>query len=447
MKTRSGKYLLSVFCTMVITSCISAQAYTPAPANIKARTEFQDAKFGLFIHWGIFSILSDGEWVENNENITTKSYVRLMDFFNPVSFDAQQWVSMAKGAGMKYITLITRHHDGFSLFATRYSDLNVMNTPFKKDIVKMIADECHKQGIKLFLYYSLLDWNRTDYPHETGRTGQKTGRKGAGDYPHYLQFMKNQLTELLTNYGEISGIWFDGHWDQTKPEGEADRASRINWHYDEIYSLIHQLQPQCMIGNNHHLTPFPGEDFQMFERDLPGENKSGLSFQTASDKLPLETCETMNGSWGYNIKDTSYKTVKQVVHYLVNAAGRNANLLLNVGPMQNGKIQPEFTDTLQKAGSWLQQYGESIYGTRANIMKPQDWGVITARNNTVYVHLLKKPQQPSILIEGIKGKVLSCKVMKQNKQVKFQQDKTGVTINTGDLDLNEMDTIVQIETK
>ena len=346
--------LLIFLCTLLAWNNIIAQTYTPTPENLKARETFSNDRFGLFIHWGPFSIPGDGEWVMNNKNISVKNYKRLENFFNPIEFNAAEWVSMAKNAGMKYITLITRHHDGFSMWDTKYSDYNIMHTPYKKDIVKLIADECHKQGIQLFLYYSLLDWGREDYPHETGRTGQGTGRTGKGDYASYLQFMKNQLTELLTNYGEIGGIWFDGHWDQTLPEGSADRTSRINWHYDEIYGLIHKLQPQCLIGNNHHMTPFAGEDFQMFEKDLPGENNSGLSYQQASQKLPLETCETMNNSWGFNITDTSYKTVKQLIHYLVNAAGRNANFLLNVGPMPNGKIQPEFIDTLQQIGKWLQ---------------------------------------------------------------------------------------------
>ncbi len=439
------KFLFVVLFNLIMVANIHAQTYSPSPENISARSDFQDSKFGLFIHWGPFSILGDGEWVMNDENITVKNYTRLMDFFNPINFDAHDWVSMAKNAGMKYITLITRHHDGFSMWNTKYSDFNIMNTPYKKDIVKMIADECHKQNIKLVLYYSLLDWHRDDYPHETGRTGQKTGRTGKGDYAHYLQFMKNQLTELLTNYGEIAGIWFDGHWDQTKPEGEKDRSSRINWHYDEIYGLIHRLQPQCLIGNNHHMTPFAGEDFQMFERDLPGENKSGLSFQNASDKLPLETCETMNDSWGFNIKDNNYKSVKQLVHYLVNAAGRNANFLLNVGPMPNGKIQTEFIDTLNEVGKWMQQYGESIYGTRGNIMPPQDWGVVTSKNKSIYVHILKMPQQP-IVIEGIAGKVKSCKLMSENKPVKFKQNNTSVTINLDGISLDDIDTIIQIQT-
>ncbi len=441
------KLLFSLFLYVILGSNSHAQTYTPTPENIQAREWFSSARFGLFIHWGPFSIPGDGEWVMNNRNITVKNYTRLMDFFNPIEFNAAQWVGMAKNAGMKYITLITRHHDGFSMWNTKYSDFNIMNSPYKKDIVKMIADECHKQNIGLFLYYSLLDWRREDYPHETGRTGQGTGRKGKGDYASYLQFMKNQLTELLTNYGKIAGIWFDGHWDQTKPEGEKDRSSRINWHYDEIYGLIHRLQPQCLIGNNHHLTPFPGEDFQMFERDLPGENKSGLSFQEASQKMPLETCETMNNSWGFNITDTSYKSVNQLIHYLVNAAGRNANFLLNVGPMPNGEIQPEFVDTLKEIGKWLAQYGESIYGTNANIISPQPWGVVTAKNKTIYIHLLKMPGELSVVLENVPGKIVSCRMMGNNQPVKFKQDKKNVTVNLDGIAMNDRDTIIQIETK
>jgi alpha-L-fucosidase len=258
--------------------------------------------------------------------------------------------------------------------------------------------------------------------------------------------MKNQLTELLSNYGEISGIWFDGHWDQTAPEGAADRTSRINWKYDEIYGLIHKLQPQCMIGNNHHLTPLPGEDFQMFERDLPGENKSGLSFQEAS-RLPLETCETMNGSWGFNITDTSYKSAKKVIHYLINAAGRNANLLLNVGPMPNGKIQPEFTDTLQATGKWLQQYGETIYGTTGNIIPPQKWGVVTAKNKTWYAHIISKPEGNTIVIPTGKEKVAGVSAFPGKEKIQFKQQPDGLSIQLNGVALDDTDTVIQIDFK
>jgi alpha-L-fucosidase len=184
----------------------------------------------------------------------------------------------------------------------------------------------------------------------------------------------------------------------------------------------------------------------MFERDLPGENKSGLSFQKASERLPLETCETMNDSWGFNIKDDNYKSVKELIHYLVNAAGRNANFLLNVGPPPNGKMQPEFSDTLQEMGKWLQKNGESIYGTRGNILPPQDWGVATGKNKTIYLHILKQPEQPFI-INQFPGKVVSCKILNSNSALQFNQTKEGLKINLGNTIADDLDTIIKIETK
>lgn len=430
------KKLTLICLVLLIALQLKAQDYTPSASNLKQRAWFNDARFGLFIHWGPFSIPGSGEWVMNERKLNVHNYTNLKDFFNPVEFNAEQWVSMAKNAGMKYITLITRHHDGFSMWDTKYSDFNIMNTPYKKDIVKMMADECHKQGIKLYLYYSLLDWRREDYPHETGRTGQNSGRTGKGDYASYLQFMKNQLTELLTNYGEIGGIWFDGHWDQTEPEGSKDRTSRIDWKYNEIYGLIHKLQPQCMIGNNHHLTPFAGEDFQMFERDLPGENKSGLSFQKASDKLPLETCETISNSWGYNLSDTYYKSNKELVHMLVKAASLGSNLLLNIGPMPSGKIQPEFQDRLTGLGDWLKIYGESIYGTKAGFIKPQTWGSITQSDNKIYIHIVDGKTATLDLENVPVKKIKKAYLLKDKSPVNYTFKKSKLTINST---LNEAD--------
>jgi alpha-L-fucosidase len=419
--------------------------YKPAAQNVQTRQQFQIDKFGMFIHWGLSSMLAHGEWVMNERNIKVVDYTRLLHAFNPVDFNAAQWVATAKNAGMKYIVFITRHHDGFSNWNTKYSDWKITNTPYGKDVLKLLSEECKKQGIKLGLYYSLLDWYRTDYPWETGRTGKGTGRTGKSDYASYLQFMKNQLTELLTNYGDIMCIWFDGHWDQTNPEGQADRSSRIDWKYDEIYGLIHKLQPQCMIGNNHHLSPLNGEDFQMFERDLPGENKSGLSFQKPSGALPLETCETTNGAWGYNITDRNYKSINQVVQLLVGAAGRDANLLLNVGPMPTGLIQSEFTDTLAGAGKWLQQYGESIYGTRGGPLAPQPWGVTTRKGKLIYLHLFKTPENNSIVLPDATLKIKSVKGLGSNTPVKFTKQKTGITISTEGITVEGPDTIIVVE--
>jgi len=442
------KCLLTTISFLSIFSLTSfSQSYTPAPENIAARRQFQDMKFGMFIHWGAFSVLSAGEWVMNERHIRIQEYKRLLHFFNPVAFDAKQWVTAAKNGGMQYITFITRHHDGFSNWDTHASDWKITHTTYGKDAFKQLADECHRQNMPLFVYYSLLDWGREDYPHETGRTGQTAGRSAKGNYASYLQFMKDQLTELLTNYGTIAGVWFDGHWDQTAPEGAADRSSRIDWHYDEIYSLIHRLQPQCLIGNNHHLSPLPGEDFQMFERDLPGENKSGLSFQQASQQLPLETCETMNDSWGFNITDRNYKSAKKLIQYLVNAAGRNANFLLNIGPMPDGSVQPEFTDTLVAMGNWLKQYGRSVYGTRGSIVPPQEWGVVTAKDKSVYVHVLNQPAGAYLFIPGLKPKLTGATLINTTRPLRFKQQPEGVFIYTDGIAWNDVDTVIELKTE
>jgi alpha-L-fucosidase len=291
-----------------------------------------------------------------------------------------------------------------------------------------------------------LDWYRNDYQYWTGRTGQGTGRTERGDWNKYIAFMKAQLTELLTNYGEIGGIWFDGHWDQTEPEGAKDRTSRVDWHYDEIYSLIHKLQPQALIGNNHHLAPLPGEDFQMFERDLPGQNKSGLSFQEASDKLPLETCETINGSWGFNITDKKYKSTKQIVHLLANAAGLNANLLLNIGPMPNGAIQPEFTSRLDSVGKWMEKYGNSIYKTRGSQLNAKPWGTITEKDNEIFIHVFD-PTVTKVAIDSFHynpGKLIA---MESGKPVKFKLKAGKLEIDLSGLKRDEFDTVLKMEIK
>jgi len=432
---------------ITLTLNVSSQSYTPTPENIAARRQFQDMKFGMFIHWGAFSVLGAGEWVMNERHIRIREYKRLLHFFNPVAFDAGQWVTAAKNAGMQYITFITRHHDGFSNWDTQASDWKITNTTYGKDAFKQLADECHRQHMPLFVYYSLLDWGREDYPHETGRTGQSAGRSAKGDYAAYLQFMKTQLTELLTRYGPVAGVWFDGHWDQTAPEGAADRSSRIDWRYNEIYELIHRLQPQCLIGNNHHLTPLAGEDFQMFERDLPGENKSGLSFQQASQQLPLETCETMNDSWGFNITDRNYKSSRQLIQYLVNAAGRNANFLLNIGPMPDGTVQPEFTDSLLVMGSWLKQYGRSIYSTRGGFVPPQEWGVVTAKDKSVYVHILKPSGAAYIFVPGLTPKLTGATLINTTRGIRFKQQPEGVFIYTDGMAWNDIDTIIEFKTE
>jgi alpha-L-fucosidase len=361
-----------------IPQTLAQQAYQPARANLAARRWFQEAKFGLFIHWGVYSVLADGEWVMQVKKIPVNEYEKLPARFNPSEFNAAEWVALAKAAGMKYITITSKHHDGFAMFDSKVSDWNIVaRTPYKKDPLKRLAEECRKQGIKLFFYHSQLDWHHPDY-FPRGQTGLSAGRPESGQWDRYLDFMDAQLKELLTNYGKIGGIWFDGMWDRPKAD----------WRLQQTYKLIHDLQPQALVGSNHHLRPFDGEDFQMFEKDLPGKNTSGFSKDSVIGNLPLETCETMNTSWGYNASDKKFKSTRELLHYLVRAAGYNANFLLNVGPMPNGRIQPEFVAHLREMGAWLAKNGEAIYATQNGPVEPQSWGVTTRKGNKVYVHIL-----------------------------------------------------------
>lgn len=355
--------------------------YQPTPANLAARQWFQDARFGLFIHWGVYSVLAKGEWVMNNDRMTIERYRALPPRFNPVKYDPAEWVSLAKAAGQRYITITSKHHDGFAMWGTKQKQWNIVDdTPYGKDVLKPLAEECRRQDVKLFFYHSHLDWTHADY-FPRGRTGLHSGRPESGDFNRYLDFMDAQLEELLTQFGDIAGVWFDGIWDRK----DAD------WRLRKTYDLIHRLQPHALVGNNHHLAPFEGEDFQMFEKDLPGQNTTGFSGEAKIGTLPLESCETINGAWGYNAGDKRFKSTRDLLHYLIKAAGLNANFLLNVGPTPEGTIQPEFVTRLKEMGAWLGKYGESIYGTRGGPLPPKPWGVTTQKPGRVYAHILDWP--------------------------------------------------------
>jgi alpha-L-fucosidase len=436
------KLLATIFClSLSLYICRAQNVYQPSPENLSARKWFDSARFGMFIHWGAFSVPGDGEWVMNNRNITYTEYNRLQTIFNPVRFDAEKWVSAAKRAGMQYITLITRHHDGFSDWDTKQSDWKITNTDWKKDAVKLIAQECQRQGIRLFVYYSLLDWYRSDYQYETGRTGHGTGRTAKSDWNHYIAFMKAQLTELLTEYGPIAGVWFDGYWDQLPNDHDKTNKPAVDWHLQEIYAMIHQLQPQCLVGNNHHLSPIPGEDFQMFEKDLPGGNSTGFGGASVSN-LPLETCETINNSWGFNITDTHYKSSKELIRLLVNASGYGANLLLNIGPLPNGEIQAAFTERLDSMGNWLKKNGYTIYGTHAGYMRPQEWGAITEKGNRVFLHIFKTDGNKFFVKMPYKVKSAISGDNKLNVQT---LSDNYIMIDLKNVPLDPVDTIVELE--
>lgn len=427
------KSLLIFFLTIGTT--YAQWKYTPTPENLKSREWFEDARFGLFIHWGVYSVLGDGEWVMNEQRIPAKIYEKLPTFFNPTGFDAKAWVQMAKSAGMKYITITSKHHDGFAMWDSKISDYNIVkSTPYGKDVLKMLAEECRKEGIKLFFYHSQLDWHHPDYFPRGGTGTGFTGRPESGEWNKYLDYMDAQLTELLTNYGDVAGIWFDGMWDKPKAD----------WRLEKTYKLIHQLQPAALVGSNHHLTPFEGEDFQMFEKDLPGHNTTGFSPDQKIGELPKETCETINNSWGFNLKDDRHKSRKALIQYLVKASGYGANFLLNIGPMPNGKIQPEHVALLQQMGDWLKVNGETIYGTNGGPLTARDWGVTTQKGNKVYVHVLNWHDE-ALIMPAWGKKIKSAKLFSDKTPVKFTQNEYGITLKLPKDKMDEVDTIIELE--
>jgi alpha-L-fucosidase len=434
-KLHIASYFIA-FVAITMVSTVHAQwKYEPTPENLKNREWFQDAKFGLFIHWGVYSVRGAGEWVMNNQQIPIKTYEKLPGFFNPIGFNAKEWVQLAKAAGMKYITITSKHHDGFAMWDSQVSDYNIVKrTPYGKDVLKMLANACREEGIKLFFYHSQLDWRHPDYFPRGFTGGSYTGRPESGDMNKYLDYMDDQLTELLTSYGDIAGIWFDGMWDKK----DAD------WRLEQTYKLIHRLQPGTLIGSNHHMPPYEGEDFQMFEKDLPGHNTTGFAPEQQIGSLPKETCETINNSWGFNLTDDKHKSVKELVQYLVKAAGYDANFLLNVGPMPDGRIQEEHKDRLLKMGEWLKQYGTTIYGTRGGPLTPRDWGVTTVKGNKVYVHVLDW-QDESLVIPSWGKKIKSARLFIDQSPVKFLQNDYGITLRIPKDKMNELDTVIELE--
>ena len=407
-------------------------AYTPSEENLKSRKEFAEDRFGIFIHWGIYSMFGQGEWYLNY-GPKADEYAKAAKGFFPADFNAAEWVKAIKDSGAKYICFTTRHHDGFSMFHTGQSDYNIVDsTPFGRDVLKELAEECEKQGIALHLYYSHIDWTRPDYP--AGRTGLTTGKKPEdADWNSYYNFMNSQLTELLTNYGPIRAIWFDGWWDHDEDPKPFD------WHLDDQYNLVHSLQPGCLIGNNHHENTFPGEDIQIFERDVPGENTEGYSSQDISN-LPLETCNTMNGMWGYKIEDQNYKDEKTLIRYLIKTAGQGANLLLNIGPQPNGELPQAAIERLKKIGEWMRQNGETIYATEGSPFGQQSWGTATKKGDRLFLHVMEPENSLIVLPEGVNIK--DAKEYSTGKRLHIYKTGNNYIIRTGDTS-NTIDYIIE----
>ncbi len=402
---------------LILCTAALAQPYVPTPENLQAREDFQQHRLGIFLHWGIYAVYAQGEWYLQTAGLNKDDYAVAAESFNPRKFDAQAWTHAFKEAGAGYVTLTSRHHDGFSMFKSAASDWNIVDaTPFGRDVVAELAEACAAEGLDYHLYYSLLDWVREDYP--LGETGHKTGRQGnRQDYNHYLQFMKDQVRELITQVPNLGALWFDGIWDHENDPG-------FDWRMPEFYAYIHSLKPSLLIGNNHHRAPIEGEDFQMFERDLPGENKAGMSGEATIGALPLEMCETMNSAWGYRIADPWYKSVKELVQLLVRAAAKNSNLLLNIGPQPNGELPHQALDRLAGIGAWMRSHRISVDGTTATAIPEQPWGVTTQNAEVLFLHVLSPEALP------VRGGL--CKVVVPLPTDRKPARKDAVSLLTGE---------------
>ncbi len=370
-----------------------ADPYAFAAAHRAERMAWwSDSRFGMFIHFGLYAEHADSwpgiphgrysEWLMGRGVAPDAYRSTLVPRFNPAKFEAAGWVRVAKAAGMKYIVITTKHHEGFALWDSAASDYNIMHTPFGRDLLKELADACKKEGLRLGFYYSILDWYQPDYLPRR----QNDPRPTAGaDFGRYLKQMDSQLAELLGGqYGDIAVLWFDGGWEHNDKE----------LHSEEMTRKIYAMQPGIVINDRCSLPmDFATPEQQVPDKDIP--------------KRPWETCMTMNGSWGYKADDHNWKSAQVLVRTLVDVASKGGNFLLNVGPDGQGVIPVASVERLQAVGRWMQVNGESIYGTTASpLPKRPFWGRYTLKHgakgrDTLYVHVFQWPKDGQIEVPGL----------------------------------------------
>jgi alpha-L-fucosidase len=374
---------------------------------------WREAKFGMFIHWGVYSLLGKGEWVMYSERIPVKKYEKMAGNFNPIEFNADDWVRLAKSAGMKYIVITAKHHDGFSMFRTDVSDYNIVDaTPFRRDPMGELAEACQKEGIKLCFYYShVREWR---HPH--AQSFEERGKDALGNYGNYWdypeenlknlqvyidEFDKPQLRELLTQYGPIGIIWFD-----TPSLIRPDQAQ-------ELADIIRELQPQCLINSR---------ICRNFDADY--ESLGDCEIPAVGGDLDWETPMTICNAWGYNNQpDNRYRTPGELIHQLVDIVSMGGNYLLNVGPDAEGVIPEEAQDRLNEIGNWMQVNRESIYGAAASpfVQQPK-WGRITCKDNYVYLHVYDWKEKIQLI--GLKNEIRSCQLLADpHRKLTWRQDE------------------------
>lgn len=368
---------------------------------------FQQDRFGLFIHWGLYAIPARGEWVLSTEQMPQAAYDRYFDAFDPVGYDPAHWARVAKRAGMRYAVLTTKHHDGFCLFDSALTDYKATNTKAGRDLVREYVDAFRAEGLKVGFYYSLLDWHHPDYPafgdRQHPQRENEALRGAKHNFDAYLDYMHGQIRELMTNYGQIDLLWTDFSYDHMA--GEAWRAT-------ELVRMVRSLQPNILLNSR---LEGSGEAMGSLMGDVPTEISGDFTcpemlipaqgLKTPSGRpVPWEACITLNNHWGYAALDKEYKSADMLVRKLVECVSKNGNLLLNVGPDAKGRIPLEQEAILLEIGRWMAQNGESIYGCGAADLPKPDWGRFTQKGDTLYAHVLDEPVGP-LWLPGMAGKV------------------------------------------
>jgi alpha-L-fucosidase len=417
--------LVNVFFLTVISSLMLIDISAQTNSYEKQLEDWENRRFGMFIHWGPVSIKGYELSWSRGEQLTMDEYENLYKEFNPVDFDADEWVSLAKTAGMKYIILTAKHHDGFCLWNTRQTEYNIMNTPFKRDIVKELSEACKKYGMKLGLYYSVIDWHQPDFPligylpENASPEIEKMVMRDRYDLDAYTTYLKNQLAELLVNYGPLYVLWFD------VPQMFDEKRGQ------EVIDFIRQIQPDIIVNNRSGAKG---------DYDTPEQHVGEFS-----EKRPFETCMTIADQWGWKPND-DLKSFEQLMHILIRSAGGNGNFLLNIGPMGNGKFEKVQTDRLGEIGTWLQNFGHTVYGTRGGPFLPTDWGVSTSAGSTIYIHILKwMGEATKIILPDFGMDIQSCRIVNNDESVKLSRKHGNHVIEFSRKALEPVNTIIELK--
>ncbi len=436
----------SVFLTFVAAGALLGADADPHAAARMQR--FNDYKFGMFIHWGPYSLASvEASWPilePKAGGISEADYRALPKRFNPTKFDPRALVQLAKAAGQRYMVFTTKHHDGFCMFDSAYTKYKISNTPYKKDIVAMLAEAAKAEDMPLGFYYSPPDMNHAAFRDTTKLSSQTwAGDPTRAEWPLYLSYMELQLRELLTKYGDSYVIWFDGLGHQEKYDGAR------------FHKLIHDLQPMTLVNDRIGLTG----DFVTPEQRLPNgiptkgakvsdvnPNDQGLAKAAPSAELfqPWETCMTINETWAYNKNDRNFKSTTVLVRALIDAASKGGNFLLNVGPTPEGTIQPEFEERLRQIGGWLKVNGDAIYGTTFGPLQDLTFGRSTAKAGVVYLHVFDMPKE-TLAVKGLHAK--SVTLLNGNKPLQFKKSADGIDIQVAGIQADPYATVIAVRTR